>query len=68
MRTSQKVKAVLMLNLQHIIFIRRHSQIFTDFQICIGVPLNVKQLCDQVDDVTIVIICQREYVYITSST
>ena len=31
--------------------------------------LNVKQLCDQGDDVTIVINCRREYVYlITSAT
>ena len=30
--------------------------------------LNAKQLCDQGDDITIVINCRREYVYLITST
>ena len=30
--------------------------------------LNVKQLCDLGDDVTIVMNCRREYVYLITST
>ena len=37
MRISQKVKDVLMWNLQHSFHMK--TKIFTDFQICISVPL-----------------------------
>ena len=41
MRISQKVKGVLMSNLQHSYYFHKKSKIWADFEICISVPLTL---------------------------